>query len=288
MFARKLKAYQQLVKLNLSLLVLCSSLVGYIIIPDLKVTWVNLFFLFLGGLLVTSAANANNQLLEKESDKLMKRTQNRPIPEERIGKVEAIIFIVLTLFAGCFVLYQQFNLLTAALSFLSYALYAFAYTPMKKVSAIAVLIGAIPGSLPCLIGWAAGTNDIGSFQAWTLFLIQFFWQFPHFWSIAWLSHEEYMKAGMNLLPGRDKSGSYTAYQSFMYSLVLIPMSVLPKLMGLGGLISFGGLLIAALWMCYHAYVFLKNQDDQHARKVMFASFVYLPLVLISLVVDKYF
>jgi heme o synthase len=283
----KIKDYLQLIKLNLSLLVLASSLVGYIIIPELEVNWIKVCWLFLGGLLVTSAANASNQLLEIESDKLMKRTKERPIPELRIGKIEAFIFIILSLVLGCYILFWQFNFLSSTLALISYALYTFAYTPLKRISSVAVLVGAIPGSLPCLIGWAAGTDHIWSLAAWTLFLLQFFWQFPHFWSIAWLSHEEYSKAGMNLLPRGEKQGSYTALQCFMYSAVLIPMSGLPMLVGLGGWISFIGCMIGALWLTYHAYEFVKDNSDLKARKLMFASFVYLPVILASLVLDKY-
>lgn len=285
---QRLQDYLQLIKLNLSLLVLASSVVAYIIIPDLEVQFVKVCWLFLGGLLVTSAANASNQLMEMETDKLMKRTQSRPIPELRISPVEAVLFIILALSAGCFILFWQFNFLSSVLALVSYALYAFAYTPLKKVSSIAVLVGAIPGSLPCLIGWAAGTNHIGSLAAWTLFLLQFFWQFPHFWSISWLSHEEYLKAGMNLLPKGEKKGAYTAFQCLVYSSVLIPMSFLPSLAGLGNYIASTGCLLAALWLSYNAYQFVRENSDRRARSLMFASFVYLPVVLISLVLDKYF
>jgi protoheme IX farnesyltransferase len=284
---QRVQDYLQLIKLNLSLLVLASCLVGYIIVPDLEVTWVKLAWLFAGGLLVTGAANASNQLLEKDSDKLMKRTKERPLPDARIGQVEAIIFIMITLTLGCYILFKQFNFLSSSLAFISYALYTFAYTPLKKISSIAVLVGAIPGSLPCLIGWAAGTDHIWSLAAWTLFLLQFFWQFPHFWAIAWLSHEEYQKAGMNLLPRGEKLGPYTAMQCLTYSAVLVPMAVLPMVVGLGGYIATVGCILAALWMCYNSYRFVKDHSDANARRVMFASFVYLPVVLIVLVIDKY-
>lgn len=284
---QKLNDYKQLIKLNLSLLVLASCLAGYAMIPDLVVEWKNLLWLFLGGLLVTSSANATNQLLEVESDRVMKRTMHRPIPKLRISTKEAAFFICLSLTLGCYILFKQFNFLSAVLALISYALYSFAYTPLKKISSIAVLVGAIPGSLPCLIGWAAGTDHISSLSAWTLFLLQFFWQFPHFWSISWLSHEEYQKAGMNLLPTGEKSGNYTAYQCLLYSAMLIPLSALPMLSEVGGWLSFTGCLLPALWLCYNSYIFFKDHSDANARKVMFASFVYLPVVLLSLVLDKY-
>lgn len=284
---QKLKDYKQLIKLNLSLLVLASCLAGYIMIPDLRIEGMKLLWLFLGGLLVTSSANATNQLLEMESDAVMKRTMDRPIPKSRISTPEAAIFICVSLTVGCYILFRQFNFLSSVLALVSYALYSFAYTPLKKISSIAVLVGAIPGSLPCLIGWAAGTNHIASLAAWTLFLLQFFWQFPHFWSISWLSHEEYQKAGMNLLPSGEKRGKYTAYQCLLYSAMLIPLSALPMLSEVGGWISFTGCFLAALWLSYNSYLFFQDHSDANARKVMFASFVYLPVVLISLILDKY-
>lgn len=287
LIVQKLKDYQQLMKLNLSMLVVFSSVVGYIIVPSVTVEWFSLLLLFLGGLLVTAAANATNELLERRTDKLMKRTMSRPLPDSRMSMTEASIFVALTLSAGLFILGYYFNTLSALLSLASYLLYAFVYTPLKTVSSVSVLIGAIPGSLPCLIGWVAATNHMGSLAAWTLFIIQFFWQFPHFWSIAWVAHEDYERAGMKMLPSQGKVGHFTAVQCVLYSAILIPMSVLPMVAGIGGWISVVGLGVAAIWYLYNSVLFLKDNSDAKARKVMFASFVYLPVVLISLVIDKY-
>lgn len=284
---QKLRDYQQLMKLNLSMLVVFSSVVGYMIVPDLKVTFTNVILLLFGGLLVTAAANASNELLEIRTDKMMKRTMNRPLPDMRMGNGEAIMFIALTLLCGLTILYYFFNPLASLLSLISYVLYVAVYTPLKRVSSISVLVGAIPGSLPCLIGWAAATNHIGSLAAWTLFIIQFFWQFPHFWSIAWIAHEDYQKAGMKMLPRTEKIGHFTAFQCVLYSAVLVPLSVLPMIAGLGGYITFTGLVLAASWMLFHSIQFLRDNSDQKARNVMFASFVYLPLTLLSMLVDKY-
>lgn len=284
---RKLKDYQQLMKLNLSMLVVFSSVVGYVIIPDVKVEFINVLYLFIGGSLVTAAANAGNEILERNTDKLMRRTMLRPLPDARMTVLEATLFCVITLFAGLSILYLKFNPLSALLSLLCFVIYVAIYTPMKKVSPLSVLIGAFPGSLPCLIGWVAGTNHLGSMAAWTLFIIQFFWQFPHFWSIAWIGHEDYEKAGMKMLPRIEKVGYFTAFQCVLYSAVLIPLSALPMVVGLGGWISVVGLGLAALWFLYNSLNFLKDNSDAMARKVMFASFVYLPVVLITLVLDKY-
>ncbi len=284
---RKLKDYQQLMKLNLSMLVVFSSVVGYVIIPDVKVEFINVLYLFIGGSLVTAAANAGNEILERNTDKLMRRTMLRPLPDARMTVLEATLFCVITLLAGLSILYFKFNPLSALLSLLCFVIYVAIYTPMKKVSPLSVLIGAFPGSLPCLIGWVAGTNHLGSMAAWTLFIIQFFWQFPHFWSIAWIGHEDYEKAGMKMLPRIEKVGYFTAFQCVLYSAVLIPLSALPMVVGLGGWISVVGLGLAALWFLYNSLNFLKDNSDAMARKVMFASFVYLPVVLITLVLDKY-
>ena len=287
---QKLQDYQQLMKLNLSMLVVFSSIVGYLMVPEIKVEISKLLLLFLGGMLVTAAANATNELLEKETDVLMKRTMKRPLPDKRMSNLEAIIFTGIVLFAGLFILYHVFNPLSALIALISYLLYSFLYTPLKKITAVSVLIGAIPGSLPCLIGWVAATNHMGSLAAWTLFILQFFWQFPHFWSIAWLGHEDYEKAGMKMLPtSAGKIGQYTAFQCVLYSAVLIPLSALPMIAmpETYSWISFGGLVIAASWMLYNSILFLKDNSDLKARKVMFSSFVYLPLTLISLIIDKF-
>ena len=286
MLIQKLKDYQQLMKLNLSMLVVSSSLVGYVIVPELKVEFWPLLLLFLGGLLVTSAANASNEILEVDTDKIMKRTQIRPLPAARMNRTEAIIFSILTLCIGLAILYT-FNLKSALLALFCYVLYVFVYTPLKKISPISVFVGAFPGSLPCLIGWVAATDHMGSIAAWTLFIIQFFWQFPHFWAIAWIGHEDYEKAGMKMLPSQGKVGQFTASQCVLYSAILIPMSALPMVAGLGGWISVIGLIGGASWMLYKSILFLKDTSDANARQVMFSSFVYLPVVLITLVVDKY-
>jgi protoheme IX farnesyltransferase len=284
----KLKDYQQLMKLNLSLLVVFSSVVSYLIVPEGQPTITKTLLLFLGGLLVTGAANASNEIWEKDIDQLMRRTMMRPLPEGRMGKMEASIFAGLTLFSGLYILYTVFNPLSSLLALLSYLLYVLVYTPLKTRSPISTMVGAIPGALPCVIGWVSATNHLGSLAAWTLFIIQFFWQFPHFWAIAWVAHEDYKRAGMKMVPRHGKVGYFTAFQCVLYSAVLIPLSILPSIAGLGSWISITGLLIAGIWYLYNSILFLKDNSDVKARKVMFASFIYLPVALISLLLDRYF
>ncbi len=284
---QKIKDYQLLTKLNLSLLVVTSSVVGYLIVPSIAFSFSNTLYLFLGGILVTFAANASNELLERDTDLLMKRTKDRPLPAERMSNTEAIVFIVLALVIGLSILLIKFNLLTAILSLVSYASYVFMYTPLKKISPISVFVGAIPGALPCLIGWVAGTNTIWSVAAWTLFAIQFIWQFPHFWAIAWVAHEDYTAAGMKMLPHGKKEGNDTGYKCVLYSAVLVAMSILPTVAGVSNWFAPIILFIAGVWMVYNSFLFFKNNSDANARKVMFASFIYLPVVLLALLIDKF-
>ncbi len=287
MISQKIKDYQQLVKFNLSLLVVFSSVIGYLIIPELVFSIANVVMLFLGGFLVTAAANATNQLIEKEEDKLMKRTLDRPIAAGRMGQQEAIFFICVSLLAGFAILLIQFNPLAAFLSLASYALYSFVYTPLKKKTALSVLVGALPGSLPCVIGWAAGTGSISMSEAWVLFAFQFFWQFPHFWAIAWLGHDDYKKAGMKMLPQETKESRYTAFQSVFYSSILLPLAILPKILGLTSWVGTAVLAAAALGFIWFAFQFFKRNNDTKARQLMFASFVYLPVILFTFLIDKF-
>lgn len=274
-------------KLNLSLLVVFSSVVGYLMIPEIPFIFTDVLLLFIGGLFISGAANATNELIEKEDDKLMKRTADRPLAAGRMSNNEALVFIGLSLVLGSLILYTRFNWLAAFLSLASYVLYAFVYTPLKKKTALSVLVGAIPGSLPCVIGWAAGTGTVAMAEAWVLFAFQFFWQFPHFWAIAWLGHDDYTKAGMKMLPQVGKESRYTAFQSVFYSSILLPLAVLPKVLGLTSWVGTSVMLVAAIGFIWYAYQFFKSNTDKQARKLMFASFIYLPLVLFTFLIDKF-
>src|SRR5215831_8569964 len=189
----KVKDYLQLIKLSLSIMVVFSSIISYLLAPKVvEFNWGMILLLFAGGLLVTGSANAINQIVEKDTDALMKRTAKRPIAAGRMSVQEGWAFAILTGAVGILILGNYFNWLSAGLAAFSLFLYAFIYTPLKKVNSIAVLVGAIPGALPCLIGWAAG-NDKLSMGGWALFAFQFFWQFPHFWAIAWVAHTDYSR-----------------------------------------------------------------------------------------------
>ncbi|MBX9448415.1 MAG: heme o synthase [Taibaiella sp.] len=251
--------------------------------------WKEVLILFIGGMLVTNGSNIINQIIERTSDKEMKRTRTRPLPAGRMGVQEAWIITLISAVAGITILWVYFNALTGILSFISLLLYAFAYTPMKKIHPVATFIGAIPGALPPLIGWAAATGSIFAgtdLVGWTLFMVQFFWQFPHFWAIAWLGYEEYLKAGISMLPSKEGKTSFTGLQCMFYALPLIPVGMLPyflQVVGKTGSIFAVGFGVFFTLMAINFYL---KSDNRSAKKLLYSSFIYLPGVLLSFALDK--
>lgn len=240
-------------------------------------------------MLVTGSANAINQAVEKDTDALMKRTATRPVASGRMLASQAYMFAFITGFAGIVLMYIFFNLTAALLSAFSLFLYAYIYTPLKKINSIAVLIGAFPGALPCLIGWVAGFPENTTIQ-WggglILFAIQFLWQFPHFWAIAWVAHNDYAKAGFKLLPSEKGPTKFTALQAVLYAVMMIPVGMLPYYFGISGITSLFIVLACNIFMvvqCLRLYV---QMDVKAARRVMFSSYIYLPIVLLALLADK--
>ncbi len=239
--------------------------------------------LFLGGFMTTGAANILNQVLERDFDVLMHRTQMRPLADKRWKASSAVLLAGLLLLAGITLL-GMFNPATALIGTISTILYAFVYTPMKRFSPVAVFIGAIPGALPVLIGWLAATGSI-SLEALLLFGVLFFWQFPHFWAIAWLSFEDYARGGFYLLPTREQD-STSAFHVFAWGLPLIPISLA---FGYFYCTGWGGALLAAVFSLVYivlAFRFWRLQTRKSALAVMFASFAHLPLVYIVLLLDN--
>jgi len=281
----RVKDYSQLLKPNLSFMVVFSSVIGYLLAPNTQFAWKEVSILFLGGILVTGGANTINQILEREGDALMKRTMNRPIPTGRISTTEAWILAAIAGISGALLLGLYFNPLAGALSFLSYLLYAFAYTPMKRVHPVAVFIGAFPGAFPPLLGWVAATGSIGV-GGMVLFLIQFFWQFPHYWAIGWVGYDEYKKAGISMLPSQERTSKFTALQCMFYSLILIPMAIVPRTLNITGNIGMYVCIAAGIFYFASSVSFYRKNDLQTARRVMFSSFIYLPTVLLALLFDK--
>jgi heme o synthase len=283
--ADKLKDYMLLVKFNLSFMVVFSAVISYLLAPEVKTyDWMSIILLSVGGMLVTGSANALNQAMEKQTDAMMKRTANRPVASGRMSVAEATSFAIISGLVGAMLLWH-FNFLTAVLSAFSLFFYAFIYTPLKKVSSVSVLAGAIPGAMPCLIGWAAG-NDNLSAGGWILFALQFFWQFPHFWAIAWIAHKDYSAAGFKMLPSGEGQTKYSAIQAVIYSLLLLPVGLMPYFNGMSGLISLVIVLVANLFMIGQCVRLYREMTVQAARRVMFSSYIYLPVVFLALLIDK--
>ncbi len=275
-----------LVKVSLSFMVVFSAVISYLLAPAIVVFDVRMIMLFFtGGFLVTGSANAINQVTEKDTDAMMKRTANRPIASGRMSIAEGWSFALVTGLAGVFILWYFFNGLAAGLAAFSLFLYAFVYTPLKRVNSVSVLVGAIPGALPCLIGWAAGNDEL-TIGGWVLFAIQFFWQFPHFWAIAWIAHKDYTNAGFKLLPSVQGPTKYSAIQSIIYSLFLVPVGVLPYFTGMSGSVSLWIVFAANIFMVYQCVRLYKEMEVKAARRVMFSSYVYLPVVFFALLADK--
>ncbi len=284
--AGKLSDYRLLIKFSLSFMVAFSSVISYLLAPKVVAyDWSMIILLFTGGFLVTGSANAVNEIAEKDTDALMKRTANRPLASGRMSTAEAWTAALVMLVAGMFILWNYFNLLSAVIALVSWFVYAFMYTPLKKVSSVSVLVGAIPGALPCLIGWAAGNDDI-SMGGWILFAIQFFWQFPHFWAIAWVAHKDYTNAGFKLMPSVEGPTKYSAIQSVIYSLVLVPVGMIPYWFGMSGIVGFWIVLAANLFMVWQCVRLFREMERKAARRVMFSSYFYLPIVLLALLADK--
>ena len=236
-------------------------------------------------MVITGSANAINQAVEKDTDALMKRTASRPVASGRMEATEAFVFAAVTGIAGVFIMWYWFNFASAMIGLFSLFLYAFIYTPLKKINSVSVLVGAFPGALPCLIGWVAATDNF-EVGGWILFAIQFVWQFPHFWAIAWLAHEDYSKAGFKLLPSDKGPTKFTALQTIMYSAMMIPVGILPYFYQLCGVTSMWRVLGCNLWMLYMSVMLFIKMDKASARKVMFSSYFYLMIVFLSLWADK--
>ncbi|MGZ3865710.1 MAG: heme o synthase [Bacteroidia bacterium] len=274
----KAQAYVKLTKFRLSFLVVLSAVISYFTIAK-EIDTIKIIAITIGGFLVTGAANGFNQVIEKNLDKLMTRTSGRPLPQSILTPNAALIFCFILLGGGIFVLAYWVNILSGILGALSVILYALVYTPLKRKTPFSVFVGAFPGAIPTLIGGVAGSEGFGefTFYAWLLFLVQFMWQFPHFWAIAWVSHDDYKKAGFFMLPslgGRDKS---SAFQIVIYTIFLIPVSILPQVFGMANFISGVFVVLFGLFFLIQALTLYLKVDVESARKLMFGSFLYLPL-----------
>jgi len=279
----RLKIYVELLKVRLSMLVAVSAVFGYAMAAGSSVDWLSLVWVGLGGLMVTGASNVLNQVFEREYDKQMKRTAQRPLPTGRIGDGEAVVYALLVAIGGIAILGHFFNLPTALLGIIGLLSYAFVYTPLKRVSPFSVFVGAIPGGLPPLIGWVAftGALDAGGL---ILFTFQFFWQFPHFWAIAWRLDEDYQRAGFKMLPTSSGKSRSSAWLILIYTFCLIPLAYFPWEAGL--VEGWAAVVLAVLGagFMWPAIKLHRTLEEKHAKQLLFASFIYLPLIQIAFLV----
>ena len=269
-------------KFRLSFLVVISALTGYLFAGGSD--YIEIAFLMIGGSFVTAASNGANQIWEKDIDKLMARTKNRPLALGTMSLRFAYSIVILLLIIGS-ILLLLINLKCMLLGIAAFISYVFIYTPMKSKSAWAVFIGAFPGAIPPFLGAIAATDAFG-FLPGVLFFVQFTWQFPHFWAIAWVSHEDYKKAGYHLLPSSLGKSKQSAFQILIYSLALIPFSLIPWILDWTGNTTFVIAAILGTLFFIYAYKLFLSQEDADARKLMFASFVYLPIIQFTYVLDK--
>lgn len=282
---QKVQDYKLLIKLRLSLTVVFSSVIAFLIAGNGPINWLAVSILAVGGFLVTGAANTLNQVLEKDYDRLMKRTADRPLAAGRMKTSEAVLAAGLMSLFGISML-ALFNPWTAFLGTVSLMAYAFLYTPFKRISPIAVLIGAVPGALPTMIGSVAAEGQL-TLLALSLFAIQFLWQFPHFWSIGYLGFDDYQKAGYQLMPSKDgKPDPNVGLQAFLYTLFLLPVSGLPFFLGVTGITSLVFALVLGLAFASFAWNFYRKYDRKAALGLMFFSFGYIPFCLIAFWLDK--
>ncbi len=280
----KVKVLFELLKFRLAALIAFSGAMGYSLGAK-EVTWEKMVLFVIASIGITGAANIINQILEKDLDKLMKRTAGRPLPSGKVTVPQAIIWCVILGVASLAIFVSVFNLTTGLISLLSLVLYGFVYTPLKRVGPIAVFVGAFPGAFPPMIGWVAATNQFG-LEPGILFAIQFFWQFPHFWAIAWVLDDDYKRAGFKLLPAKGLKDTDTALQIMIYTIFLLPIGWLPYELGMTGINSaFVATVFGALFLA-QTYHLMRKCTDKTARQLMFGSFVYLPIVQIAFLLDK--
>jgi protoheme IX farnesyltransferase len=277
--------FSKLIKFRLTFLVVFSASISFLIGSKAKdgvINWEHWGMLIVGGFLVTAAANCFNEIIEKDYDRLMKRTMDRPIPAGRMTTGQALVLGLFMAIAGTYLL-GSLNLTTGLLSVFSILFYAFAYTPLKRISPIAVFVGAIPGALPPLIGFVAGYGTIDQI-ALILFGIQFVWQFPHFWAIAWVLDDDYKLAGFRLLP-TGKRDFTSALIAFIFTVILLPVSLLPTYYGYGGYYVGGVSLICSLIFLYQAFNLMRTLEIKSAKQLMYGSFIYLPVVQLMFLFD---
>ena len=281
-FALRIKEYAVLTKLRLSTLVVVSAITGYLMATEFVLN--DFLLMIFGGFLVTGSSNAFNQIIEKEFDKLMQRTQNRPLVKGTLSVTEAMVVAIISGSVGLFCLYL-INPLSLILGFFALFSYVAIYTPLKRISPLAVLVGAFPGAIPPMLGYVAATGEFGLLPG-LLFFVQFMWQFPHFWAIAWVLDDDYKKAGYRLLPSKFGRNPASSFQILIYTLVMVAASTSTWVMNLTGTVSLIVAMVSGLLFYSYALKLHHTQEIKDARKLMFASFFYLPIIQFLYVFDK--
>ena len=286
-FVTFINDFLQLTKFRLAISVVFSSIAGYLLAVD-HIDSSILMGLLLGGFAMVGASNAFNQWIEKEKDSLMDRTKNRPLPSGRMNNLTALLIASLLTLAGIFVL-NNINFKTALFGALSIFIYTCIYTPLKSVTPLSVFIGAFPGAIPFMLGWVAATGSFG-IEPGILFMVQFFWQFPHFWAIGWMMDDDYKKAGFKMLPTGNPDRA-TAFQIVFYTFWTIIISITPYTQYSGALtISLGAfifLVLVGLYFLYHTLILMQKKSKEAAKKLMYASILYISLLQVIYVIDKW-
>ncbi len=280
----KLAAFASLTKPRIALMVLVTVAIGYLLGAPGSVAFGRLSLTLIGTGLVAGGASAWNMILERDRDAKMRRTAGRALPSGKLSLPEAVAFATFIAVAGVAILFAGVNGLSAGVAATTFILYVGFYTPLKSVTTLNTAVGAIPGALPPVIGWAAATGRLGV-EPWSLFLIMFLWQFPHFLAIAWIYREDYARGGHRMLPSVDPDGSMTGRQAMWHALELLPAGLIPAFIGLGGRWYFAGALALGVYYLYYATRFWLDVNDRTARKLLRASFLYLPLVLLLLLLN---
>ena len=279
------RAYIELIKPSILIMVLITTLLGYYLGNEGVMSWIRLIWTLLGTGLSAGGASALNQYLERDQDKLMDRTCNRPIPAGIIQPQNALLFGISAVIMGSLILVMKINILTGFLSLLTAFMYVLIYTPMKKLTWLNTSLGSIPGALPPLGGWVAATGNIDS-GGWILFAILYLWQHPHFFAIAWMCKDDYQKAGFKMLPVIEPNGSRTIRQIFWHLSLLFPVCFLPFIIGMSGNIYLFGTTILTLWYFLSAIPMLKEKSSKNASRILKTSVLYLPLLMVIIIIDK--
>ena len=280
-----MEAYYELTKPSITFMILISTALGYYMGGNGIANYIHFFYTILGSCLISSGSGALNHFAEADSDKVMRRTNLRPIPAGLISAENAMLFGIALILSGSAILYWIINPLTCLLALITSLMYLFIYTPLKKLTWLNTSVGAIPGSIPPIGGWVAATGRLDP-EAWILFAILFFWQHPHFYAIALMFKDDYKKAGLKMLPVMEPDGSRTNRQIIWHSFLLIPVSVVPVYIGILGMIYFWSAIILGVGYLISGFILAKQYSVDNARFVLRVSVFYLPILFLTIIIDK--